>query len=456
MKRKAEEALKKWLLDSNRHPLIIRGARQTGKSTLVRIFCENEKIDLVEINLEKVKIPEFDNERSFNIQNAINQIEAITGIKIQKNSLLFLDEIQEQPYAVKWLRYFFEERPDIPVIAAGSLLEVVLSKKTIEMPVGRIQYFHLGPMTFSEFVWAKDREQLAEYLFQFDQINKIPEQFHKEFLGLLKEYYFVGGMPEAIKEYLREGPLEATEVHRRILQTYEEDLKKYATDKTKEALIDIFQRLPAYVGEKTIYSKLSSTKSTNTREAISLLSLARIIYQSFHSDCSGIPISATEDRNTSALFFLDVGLMNSMLGLSYNDIMLLNPDKLITTGKIAEQFVASHLAFKDEGKTPPNLNFYLRDKHPQKAQIDFVLQQGQKIIPIEVKAGATGRMRSLQLFAKEKNISWALRLDCKYRKKLQEAFHAVDNRKVQLINLPLYQVEMCQTLFSTDKKNYIS
>ncbi|KPA12121.1 ATPase AAA, partial [Candidatus Magnetomorum sp. HK-1] len=223
LKRFSEKKLYKWYNKKNRKPLVLRGARQVGKSTLVRQFALNNKIVLHEINLEQ----HMDMDaifQSLNIERIIQEIEALLGANIQQRGmLLFLDEIQATPHAIQALRYFYEEKPQIAVISAGSLLEFSLSETSFSMPVGRIEYLHLGPLTFKEFLNALD-PTLNENISAYNLSTDFPIQSHKKLLARQREYLFTGGMPEAVMMYKNSLSFaEIFDIHRSIVETYQDD-----------------------------------------------------------------------------------------------------------------------------------------------------------------------------------------------------------------------------------------
>ena len=223
MQRAAAQLLKKWIENEQRKPLVIRGARQVGKSTLVRQFAEENKLILNEINLEQHL--ELNNTfKTLDTKLISKELEGLLGRKIiSPGSILFLDEIQATPNALQALRYFYEELPELPVVAAGSLLEFVLSKHNFSMPVGRIEYVHLGPMTFEEYLGEID-ESLLNHIIEFDFSDDIPKTVQKKLLERQREYLLVGGMPEAILHYLRSGQFaDIMPVHRSIISTYLDD-----------------------------------------------------------------------------------------------------------------------------------------------------------------------------------------------------------------------------------------
>ena len=231
MQRHSEEQLNLWLQKPRRKPLIIRGARQVGKSTLVRQFAQSQQLTLAEINLEKHSQLDAVFQTN-NLDQIIPELELIARVNLQqKNTLLFLDEIQSTPHALAVLRYFYEEMPQLPVITAGSLLEFVLQDHNFSMPVGRVEYLHLGPMTFKEFLLALGEDQLYNYISSYQLGQDWPQTAHRQLLRRQREYLFIGGMPESILAFSEHNSmLDARQIHRSIMQTYQDDFAKYSRE----------------------------------------------------------------------------------------------------------------------------------------------------------------------------------------------------------------------------------
>jgi uncharacterized protein len=447
MKRKAEEFIEEWIHSYHRKPLIIRGARQVGKSTLVRNFAAQNDFDLVEINLEKTK---GDYWESNNITLIIREIEVITGRNISKKSLLFIDEIQAIPAAISALRYFYEEKPDLPVIAAGSLLEFTLGSTEYSMPVGRVQYYHLGPMTFMEVLEARNKPVLQQWLVKMQEKEaeeEIPESAFNTLWSYYKEFLFVGGMPEAAAAFLETNSFNTvSQIHRSILQTYRDDFGKYGKLNTSR-IERIFDFIPLHVGEKVIYSNISNTdQARDIREALDCLIKARIVLPVYHSNCSGIPLKAGKNSRVYKCFFLDVGLTGHCAGITWNDLNSKESDILIK-GSLGEQFVAQHLQFYQGSNDPPELYYWLREGKSRNAEVDFVIVKDSKIIPIEVKSGKTGTMRALHQFMARQSCSKGVRLDSNhpsvqyitteipYEKKRKTVSYRLESYPVYLIEM---------------------
>lgn len=411
MVRKAISHLNSWYKSDHRKPLLIRGARQVGKTTLVELFCEKYKLDLIMINLELTPIHSI--ETSYDVDTFLKEVSVISKKKITKNSVLFLDEIQVSPKLIVMLRYLFENKPEIPVIAAGSLLEFVLNDFPYSMPVGRIEYFHLGPMSFEEFLWASDENLLAEQIGQFPILETTFKLLEKKY----REFLFVGGMPAAVKEFVTHKDPEAVrQIHRNILATYRNDINKYTKGAGSLKTSKVLDRINGFIGRKFKYSDLlSDYPSRDIKRSLELLSFARVIHFCYHTNASGLPIKFQSDESVFKIYFLDVGLYNSDIGTPWESLLYSTGDELLNKGVICEQFVAQHLAFKDNGNEAPQLYYWLKDKKVEKAEVDFIISQKELIVPIEVKAGATGHLKSLSYFMHEKQHPVAYRLDLRYR-----------------------------------------
>jgi len=441
--------IKKWFLQETPKPLILRGARQVGKSTLVRLFCNKYKIDLVEINFEKIKLQEIEESDHFSINRVIQEIEIKAGKKINMDSCLFLDEIQAQPLVLNRLRYFYEDKPGLKVIAAGSLMEVVLNNEDFSMPVGRVIYHEMGPMTFTEFLLAKEENIFLDQLQNADIDNPLLEAALQKGIELLKEYYFVGGMPEAVNIYCNGGSFEEiSEVHQSIIQTYRDDIPKYSKAGQSSNVNDLFEYTAAHLGEKVIFSNVSKTHSSRVKKAINLLAKAGVILKTTFNNCNGMPLKAGEDDNICKLFFLDIGLYNAMMGVGWSDIFQLNSEELLIKGKMAEQFIAQHLKLLNPQYPNSGLYYWLSEKRKGAAEVDFVIAFKSRILPVEIKSGKTGKMKSLWQYIAKKNIDYAIRMDLAYRKNyLSKVSHKVYvkgemvSASSLLLGLPLFCIE---------------
>ena len=442
-----EKSLSEWLSSYRRKPIVLRGGRQVGKSTLVRMFAQSAKLDLIEINLERyLYLDEIF--KTFDLEIIFRELEGITGKTITENSLIFLDEIQSTPNAIACLRYFYEDAPQIPVIATGSLLEFTLSKHKFSMPVGRVDYRYLGPMTFNEYLFNLYPE-LIKYITSLSALKSIPEVIHNKLLEKIREYFFIGGMPEAVLAYKETNDFnEVKSVHRSICNTYLDDFSKYAQNKDLLVLQQIFRAIPQKIGQKVKYSNYSSEHtSREIKNCLELLIKAKICNPVYSSSCSGLPLEATISRNTYKLLFMDIGLANHICGLDLKHIRSLDNNTLINKGQMAEQFVGQHLTYSDDMKKSFDLNYWLRENKKCNAEVDFVTVINGTITPIEVKSGKSGTLKSLQQFIHFKTVDTAIRFDLnKYS--IQSVFHKIrvgaDEVPLtfNLISYPLYAINL--------------
>lgn len=451
IKRTGQNQLTDWFNSVNRKPLLLRGARQVGKSTLVRQWALEQGFKLAEINLERhLRLTTVFKQND--IEAILKEIEIATGMPLnQPHTLLFIDEIQAIPEALATLRYFYEDKPELPVLAAGSLLEFVLADHEFSMPVGRIEYLHVGPLSFTEFLDALHKDLLEQTVANFENGKKIPLTAHHELLKKQREFFFVGGMPEAVAIYQDSlSPLESRKIHRSIIQTYQDDFSKYGRRVNIQLLHKIFDAMPRIVGNKIKYAAISSEhRSAEIKQALDMLIKARLLLPCYHSDCSGLPLRAGRDERILKTYFLDVGLFNYLCGLDWNNMAKLDERELFHEGKLAEQFTAQHMAYRFDGHEAPELFYWLRENRSANAEVDFVIAWDQQIIPVEVKSGKSGRLRSLQQFMHHKKIPKALRFDLN-QPDIQTIHHhltgtlaAQEKQTVsfKLISWPLYLVE---------------
>lgn len=412
MKRKYEKDLLNWIKTKSKKPLVLRGARQVGKSTLVSLFCKNYHYDLIEINLENIILTSLDRTKSFRLENLLKELELESSKKITDKTIIFFDEVQNSPTLIEKLRYFYEAENEYHIIAAGSLLEVVLEKENISMPVGRIDYLNIGPMDFEEYLIACNDSILINYL-DNDSFDFFPINIYQLFLERFKEFLFIGGMPEAIKSFIKNNDFdEVRKIQKSILLTYRDDIPKYAKRKKhSQYVLDVFNYCFLHIGQKVKFSSISKANSDQVKSAIQTLSSAHIITPCFYSSSSGLPLYSQSDNSVMKLYFLDIGLMNAAMDLDKKTLFKLNGTELITKGMIVEQFIAQHLIYLNNYNDDTKMYYWLNDKKGTNAEIDFIQEFRGKIIPIEVKSGKVGKMKSLFQFIARKKIKIAVKID---------------------------------------------
>lgn len=456
MKRHAEKRLGEWFENPKRKPLVIRGARQVGKSTLVRQFAEENRLIFHEVNLERH--PRLtDVFFGHDTHRILKELEFICqkGPINKPGSILFLDEIQSVPIAIQTLRYFYEDYPELPVVAAGSLLEFSLSKHAFSIPVGRIEYLYLSPVTFKETISALGEDDLLQLLEGYALPDVLPTTAHERLLEILRIYFLIGGMPEAVQVYIDTRDLNKVfDVHSSILDTYRDDFAKYGTQAELLRLHRVFDYIPVSAGDRIKYVRIDAHEQAgNLRNALDLLSKAQVVMKVFHSDASGIPVQASIDHRKFKTYFMDCGLMNSMCGIQWISPNELESKDFINKGRVAEQFIAQHIAFLGKSNKRPSLTYWLREGRSSNAEVDFVLQLGNQIVPVEVKAGKSGSLKSLLQFVHQKATPTAIRFDLnvpslqKVRHSIRQASHTVDV-SFDLLSLPLYMAEEVERIYN--------
>lgn len=391
MQRLAEKQLAGWKDSPRRKPLIIRGARQVGKTWLVENVLAKQFDSFVKIDLEKRRDlhPYFSG--NLEPQSILNHLELTTGRIVPGRTLLFFDEIQACPRALMALRYFYEEMPELHVIAAGSLLEFAFGE--ISIPVGRVQYLHMHPMTFYEYLLAMGKEQMAEYtLSPQDMVEKSLQEI---ILRELRFYFFVGGMPECVSTYRDSGSMVAAfQVQSEILDSYRDDFSKYTHRINATCLDAVFLGVAKSVGEQLKYTRLNDGASSQMNcKAFDLLAKARVIHKIPSCDPTGLPLGATANPKKFKASMLDIGLMQRLCQVPVE--LELQQGNLLAMyhGKLAEQFVAQELLAWHSSE----LFYWAREARGSSAEVDFLVVRQGNIYPVEVKSGAGGSLRSLHL-----------------------------------------------------------
>ncbi len=385
--------LKNWESQERRKPLLLRGARQVGKTWLVEKLGKEAFKFFLKIDFEEdpgwVSLFEGD----LNPQKICSELELRTGIDmIAGKTLLFIDEIQICPRAIMALRYFYEKMPDLHVIAAGSLLEFILGD--ISFPVGRIQSMEVHPMNFSEFLLASNFKKAAEIC--NGPISEVSLATHEFLIEQLRIYWLVGGMPECIKEYVKTKSIKkATVVQDEIRDTYLMDFGKYKPRTDVNCLTTVFSGIAASVGKQIKYTGLSKDASIPTiKKAHESLIMARIARKVKSVSSPRIPLEVNASDRKFKNVFLDIGMMNRIMGIDYNETLDHHNLLAIYRGQLAEQFVGQEFVVALNNQ----LYYWSRDAKNSSAEVDFLILQEGSFIPVEVKDGPSGKLRSLHLY----------------------------------------------------------
>lgn len=391
MKRMLEKQLLEWKDSKRRKPLILRGARQVGKTWLVENILAEEFENYVKIDLEKMNNLHIYFEGELDPKKIVNYLELSTKPITPGKTLLFLDEIQACPRAITALRYFYEDMPELHVVAAGSLLEFAFGE--ISVPVGRVQYMRVYPMSFHEYLNAIRGESLAEESLRHP--GTMDELVQDMLLEELRRYFFIGGMPECVKTFGDSGSmLETFKVQSEIIESYRDDFSKYKPHVDPACLDAVLLNCAKSVGDQLIYTKLDDghTGQTN-RKAFDLLNKAEVLKKIPSANPSGLPLGATANQKMFKASILDIGLMQRLCRTPV-DLELQRKDLLaMFRGKLAEQYVAQELL----AHHGPDLFYWSRDARGSSAEVDYLLTFNGKIYPIEVKSGAAGSLKSLHM-----------------------------------------------------------
>lgn len=426
--RNIDRELLKWKEEPGRKPLLVKGARQVGKSSSIRKLGESFD-SYLEINFEEHKRVHYlfggDLTPQFLCENlsVMFDKEIIPG-----KTLLFFDEIQACIPAISSLRFFYEKMPELHVIAAGSLLEFAL----MDIPsfgVGRIRSVYMHPLSFDEFLAGMGQGKLIELKSRANPKNPLANPVHEKLLGLLKRYLIIGGMPEVVAKYGARNDLrECQKVLDDLISSLRTDFAKYKDRVPSSRIREVFESVVHQSGGKFVYTKVSQNLNIlQVKEALELLIMAGIVIPVTHTSANGIPLGAEANPKKRKMILLDTGIFQRLMQLDISELLFSDEFRLVNKGGMAEQFVGSEIVKNSSCYTQTELFYWHREALNSSAEIDYLIQKQDEIVPLEVKSGTKGSMNSMFLFLKEKNAGYGCRLSL-------ENFHEYDRIKVY----PLY------------------
>lgn len=434
-----DQKLLEWKDSPRRKPLLIRGARQVGKSSAVRQFGKCFKY-FVEINLERKPSIRQLFTKDIDVKRTCEGISATLGIPILPGeTLLFIDEIQVSQEAIMSLRYFKEDYPELHVIAAGSLLEFTLE----ELPsfgVGRIRSLYMYPFSFDEFLLAQGKDLTLDYKHKATSDSPVPEAVHNELVEQLKTFYLVGGMPAAVTEWIEsKSYLECAHVHNDILDTYQDDFSKYKSRISPVLLRKVLRSVALQAGSKFVFRQVDSElHSTTIRDALHLLTLAGLIKPVVHTDGNGLPLGAEANDSYTKYLFLDLGLMQTMLNIQAAEVLLASEVDFVNKGAASEMFAGLELMKAYDCFQKAEMYYWQNLNRGANAEIDYLEAKEGKVLPIEVKASTRGSMQSLWLFMRKKNLHHAIRTSLENFGRFEYVDKEADNEVRQVDVIPLY------------------
>ena len=427
MYRSAIEKLYEWKQSTNRKPLIIEGARQVGKTWLMKEFGKQAYEKTVYINFDSNSRMSELFSSDLDTARIIMGLELYSDVKIDpENTLIVFDEVQEVPRALASLKYFYENAPEYHVICAGSLLGIALHQGT-SFPVGKVDFLHLYPLSFKEFLIAMGKEKYVDLMNSSDY--GLISAFRHDLIDSLKHYYFVGGMPESVSSFATEKDFgKVRRIQKRILEAYEQDFSKHAPNESVPKLRMLWNSIPSQLAKenkKFIYGLIrEGGRAKDYESAIMWLTDCGLVHKVSRVTVGHLPLKAYEDMKAFKMFVVDIGLLGCMVGL--NPKILLDGNDLFVKfkGALTEQYVLQQLI------TDPDLNIYYYTNDSGSCEVDFLVDTGDTIIPVEVKAEVNLRAKSLKTYVERFSPEVAVRTSMQDYKK-----------ESWLLNLPLYAIE---------------
>ncbi len=411
MRRAILSVLKEWKSEHNHKVLLLRGARQVGKTYIVREFAKEFNYFL-EVNFEKNPdvIQFFDH--NLDPDRICLSLSAYFGVPVvDGKTLIFFDEIQSCPKVMQSLRFFYEAKPDLHVVAAGSLLEFAL-KDLPSWGVGRIRSVYMHPMSFDEFLLANNEDALVEIKKSASAANPLNQAFHEKLKDYLKRFLMVGGMPEAVKTFIAKSDINAVQkVLSDITISFTDDFTRYKSRVPVLRLREVFESVVKQAGGKYIYSKAGELSNpTQAKEALDLLEMAGLVHKVYHTSGQGIPIGSGINYKVFKALFLDNGIFQQLAGLRLSELLIANNIDMLNKGNIAEAFVGTEMIKYSSAYEKGQVYYWHREKRGSNAEVDYLTQQQGHVVPVEVKSGSTGKMQSLNLFIEERNSPEGIRI----------------------------------------------
>lgn len=435
MYRSAIRKLYDWKNSRTRKPLIIEGARQVGKTWLMKEFGKEAYKDVAYINFDSNSVMADLFSSDLNPDRLVMGLELYLGKKIDsENTLLIFDEVQEVPRAISSLKYFYEEKPEYHIVAAGSLLGIALHEGT-SFPVGKVDFLKLYPLSFKEFLMAVHGKQYAELLEKQD--FEMITTFKQKYIEALKQYYFIGGMPEAVSSFMEDRDFNTVRsIQSRILSAYEQDFSKHAPIEIVPRIRMVWNSIPSQLAKenrKFVYGLVrEGGRAKDYKTAIMWLSDCGLINKVSRVNSAGIPLKAYEDLKAFKLFLLDVGLLGCLAGLNQSSLLDGNSMFVEFKGALTEQYVCQQLMTLDD------LGVYYYKNDQSSCEIDFVIDNGKLAVPVEVKAEENLRAKSLKVFRD------------KFKPEISVRTSMSDYRKEDwLVNLPLYAISEIEEVIGT-------
>ncbi|MCP4311332.1 MAG: ATP-binding protein [Bacteroidetes bacterium] len=410
LKRNIDADLISWRNEAERKPLLVRGARQVGKSSSIRKLGESFD-SFLEVNFEEHKTVHSLFEGDLTPQNLCENLSVMFDTEIEPGkTLLFFDEIQACIPAISSLRFFYEKMPELHVVAAGSLLEFALA----EIPsfgVGRIRSIYMYPLSFDEFLLGAGQAKLLELKKKASVQRPLTTPIHEKLLELLKKFLIIGGMPEVVKKYVTQNDLRACQrILEDLINSFRTDFSKYKYRVPSSRIREVFESVVHQAGGKFVFKKASQDLNTaQIKEALELLIMSGLVIPVTHTSANGIPLGAEVNPKKRKMLLLDTGIFHRLLQLDISELLFSKELNLVNKGGIAEQFIGLEILKNVSCYTQIELFYWHREALNSNAEVDYLIQLNEEIVPLEVKSGLKGSMNSMYIFLKEKNAKFGCR-----------------------------------------------